>query len=175
MNIRSSINKVAATAALGFGLAATCVLPSLAQDKTITWGKPAEITGFDVHVAGTVASWEMYQMIYETLLAADENLNLEGALAESWEQTSPTSYVFKIRDGAAFSNGRAVTPADVIGSLERIKDPETASYWSHQLGDIAKMEAIDDHTVSVELAARQPPLLTALAPIPASMRPIEEV
>ena len=39
-----------------------------AADKTLVWGKPAEITGFDVHVAGTVASWEMYQMVYETLL-----------------------------------------------------------------------------------------------------------
>jgi peptide/nickel transport system substrate-binding protein len=175
MNIRSSINKAAATAALGLGLAATCVLPSLAQDKTITWGKPAEITGFDVHVAGTVAAWEMYQMIYETLLAADENLEVQGALAESWEQTSPTSYVFKIRDGAAFSNGRAVTAADVIGSLERIKDPETASYWSHQLGDIAKMEAIDDHTVSVELAAPHPAFLPALAHITAAILPIEEL
>jgi peptide/nickel transport system substrate-binding protein len=29
-----------------------------AADKTLVWGKPAEITGFDVHVAGTVASWE---------------------------------------------------------------------------------------------------------------------
>ena len=71
-----------------------------AADKTLVWGKPAEVTGFDVHVAGTVASWEMYQMIYETLLTADENLKVHPALAESWEQTSPTSYVFKLQPGA---------------------------------------------------------------------------
>ena len=50
-------------AALGALLAATA---AQAADKTLVWGKPAEITGFDVHVAGTVASWEMYEMVYET-------------------------------------------------------------------------------------------------------------
>jgi peptide/nickel transport system substrate-binding protein len=175
MNIRSSISRISAIAALGLGLAASCAAPSLAQDKVITWGKPAEITGFDVHVAGTVASWEMYQLVYETLLSADENLKLQGALAESWEQTSPTSYVFKIRDGATFSNGRPVVAADVIGSIERIKNPETASYWSHQLGDIAKMEAIDDRTVSIELAEPHPAFLPALAHITAAILPIAEL
>jgi len=175
MSIRSTISKYALAAALGAGLAATCAMPTLAQDKTISWGKPAEITGFDVHVAGTVASWEMYQMIYETLLQADENLELQPALAESFEQTSPTSYTFTIRDGATFSNGRPVTADDVIGSLERIKDPETASYWSAQLGDIASMEAVDDRTVTVELAEPHPAFLPALAHISAAIIPIKEL
>jgi peptide/nickel transport system substrate-binding protein len=56
-----------------------------AADKTLVWGKPAEITGFDVHVAGTVTSWEMYEMVYETLLTTDENLKLQPGLAASWE------------------------------------------------------------------------------------------
>ena len=94
-------------------------LPALtahAADKTLVWGKPAEITSFDVHVAGTVTVWEMYEMVYETLLTADENLKVQPALAESWEQTSPTSYVFKLRPDAKFSNGRPVTAADVAGT-----------------------------------------------------------
>jgi len=175
MKFRPSISRASATVVLGLGVAAMASLPSLAQEKTITWGKPAEITGFDAHVAGTVASWEMYQMIYETLLEADESLALKGALAESWEQTSPTSYTFTIRDGATFSNGRPVTADDVIGSLERIKNPETASYWSAQLGDIAKMEAVDDRTVTVELAEPHPAFLPALAHITAAILPIKEL
>src|SRR5580693_1537866 len=115
-----------------------------AADKTLVWGKPAEITGFDVHVAGTVTSWEMYEMVYETLLTTDENLKLEPGLAASWEQTSPTSYTFKLRPDAKFSNGRPVTAEDVAGTLERIKDPKTASYWSAQLGDIATIVTPDE-------------------------------
>jgi peptide/nickel transport system substrate-binding protein len=160
---------ICVTAATGFTVGAE------AADKTIVWGKPGEITGFDVHVAGTVASWEMYQMVYETLLTTDENLKLQPGLAESWEQTSPTSYVFHLRQNARFSNGRPVVADDVIGSLERIKNPETASYWSAQLGNIAKMEAPDDHTVKVELESPHPAFLAALAHITAAIIPIKEL
>jgi peptide/nickel transport system substrate-binding protein len=93
----------------------------------------------------------MYQMVYETLLTTDENLKVQPGLAESWEQTSPTSYVFELRSGAKFSNGRPVTATDVAGSLQRIKNPETASYWSAQLGTIAGIETPDDQTVKIEL------------------------
>ncbi len=148
---------------------------AVAAETTLTWGKPAEVTGFDVHVAGTVAAWEMYEMVYETLLSTDETLGLAPGLAESWEQTSPTSYTFTLREGAAFSNGRAVTADDVIGSIERVKDPETASYWSPQLGDIASMEAVDERTIKVELAAPQATFLPGLAHINAAIVPMQEL
>lgn len=174
MNLRSMRGAMLA-AAMGAAVLSGWAIPAGAQEKVISWGKPGEITGFDVHVAGTVASWEMYQLVYETLLVADENLKLQPGLAESWEQTSPTSYVFKLRPKAAFSNGRPVVAADVIGSLERIKDPATASYWSFQLGKIAKMEAPDDHTVKVELEAPHPAFLPALAHITAAIIPVKEL
>ncbi|PVA11996.1 ABC transporter substrate-binding protein [Pelagivirga sediminicola] len=156
-------------------LLALAPLAVMAQDTTLTWGKPAEITGFDVHVAGTVASWEMYQMVYETLLTTDADLGLAAGLAESWEQTSPTTYTLTLREGAKFSNGRAVTPDDVIGSLERIKNPETASYWSPQLGDIASMEADGERGIKVELASPQATFLPALAHITAAILPMQEL
>lgn len=166
----------AALAAVGVAALATAyAAPAFGQDKVITWGKPLEITGFDVHVAGTVTSWEMYQMVYETLLTTDENLKLQPGLAESWEQKSPTSYVLKIRTAAKFSNGRPVVADDVIGTIERIKDPATASYWSGQLGKIAKMTALDDHTVQIDLEAAYPNFLPALAHITAAVIPIKEL
>ena len=155
MNIGSTLRGAIAASAL-VGSVICVAFPAHAADKALVWGKPAEITGFDVHVAGTVASWEMYQMVYETLLTTDENLKVQPGLAASWEQTSPTSYVFKLRSGAKFSNGRPVTAADVAGSLQRIKNPETASYWSAQLGTIARIETPDDQTVKVELETPHP-------------------
>ncbi len=153
----------------GLGLA----LPAQAQN-VITWGKPAEITGFDVHVAGTVASWEMYQMVYETLLTTDDNLSLQPGLAESWEEVSPTRFIFTLRERAAFSNGRAVDAQDIIGSIERIQNPETASYWAHQLGEITAMEALDNRRVAIELARPHATFLPALAHITAAIIPVQE-
>lgn len=164
---RTSLSVLAVMAGLGLAL------PAQAQ-SVITWGKPAEITGFDVHVAGTVASWEMYQMVYETLLTTDDDLNLQAGLAESWEEESPTRFIFTLREGAAFSNGRAVHADDIIGSIERIQNPEIASYWAHQLGEITTMEALDDRRVAIELARPHATFLPALAHITAAIIPVQE-
>src|SRR5664279_6559011 len=149
---------VAAAATLSSGLAHA--------QKTLNWGTGADVDTMDVHIAGTVASWVMYEMVYETLLTTDKDMKLRPGLAESWKQTSPTSYVLNLRKNAKWSNGRPVTAADVIGSFERITGVEMnpagvaatktdeekkkasnriASYWSRQLGVIKAMSAPDDN------------------------------
>ena len=49
---------------------------------------------------------------------------IEGDLAESWQQTSDTTYVFKLRKGVQFHakppvNGRELTAEDVRYTFER--------------------------------------------------------
>ncbi|SLN63398.1 ABC transporter substrate-binding protein [Oceanibacterium hippocampi] len=165
-------------------------------ENVIAWGKAADVTSMDVNIAGTVASWTMYQMIYETLLTTDKDMNLQPGLAVSWEQTSPTGYVLKLRENAKWSNGRPVTAGDVIGSLQRISGEELnpegvaaattdeakqkaslkiSSYWGRQFGVIKSMTAPDDHTVVVELEKPHTAFLTALAHISAAIVPIKEL
>jgi peptide/nickel transport system substrate-binding protein len=167
-----------------------------AAGKALSWGKPGDLDGMDVHISGTVASWQLYQMVYETLLSTDRDLALRPALAESWKQTSPTVYLLTLRKDAKWSNGRAVSPADVIGSLERITGVEMnavgvaaartdedrkkasrkiASYWSRQLGPIKSLSAPDDRTVRIELEKPHTAFLAALAHISAAIIPIKEL
>jgi peptide/nickel transport system substrate-binding protein len=170
MNIRSGRAKGTLTAMA----LALLPLPALATDDLMVWGKPAEITGFDVHVVGTVASWELYQMVYETLLTTDADMTLQPGLAESWEQLSPTEYRLTLREGAAFSNGRPVSTDDVIGTFERITNPETASYWAKQFGEIVSIEATGDRDVTITLARPHTAFLPALAHITAAVIPVQE-
>ena len=169
---------------------------SAKADDVIAWGKTADVTSMDVHIAGTVASWTMYQMVYETLLTTDAEMNLKPGLAKSWEQTSPTTYKLQLQDNAKWSNGRAVTADDVIGSLRRITGHEMnpegvaaakteddkaaaskkiSSYWSRQFGVIKEMSAPDDKTVIVELEEPHTAFLPALAHITAAIIPIKEM
>jgi len=188
----------ARTTAFGLAVAATAALltPGLAQaQKSLSWGTGGDVDTMDVHVAGTVASWVMYQMVYETLLTTDKDLNLRPGLAESWKQNSPTSYTLNLRKDAKWSNGRPVVASDVIGSLERIAGVEMnpagvaaaktdeekkkasnriSSYWSRQLGVIKSMTAVDEHTVRVELEKPHTAFLAALAHITAAIIPMKE-
>ncbi len=173
MSIQIKLRRAAAVVALTGSLAISSAGSALAE-STIVWGKPGEITYGDVHVAGTSASWDVFQLVYETLLTTDENFNLRPGLAESWEQTSPTTYVFTLRENAAFSNGRAVAPIDVVGTFQRILDPETASYWAKQFGTVKEVTALDDRRVQVELEEPHTAFLPAVAHISAAIIPVQE-
>ena len=48
--------------------------------------------------------------IGETLLTANENMEVVPWLADSWEQLDDTTYSFHIRQGVKFSNGNDMTP-----------------------------------------------------------------
>lgn len=167
----------------------------LAQ-KALSWGAGGDVDSMDVHVAGTVNSWQIYEMVYETLLTTDKDMRLRPGLAESWKQNSPTSYTLTLRGDAKWSNGRPVVAADVIGSLERITGVETnaagvaaakteedktkasgkiSSYWSRQFGVIKSMSAPDERTVRVELEKPHTAFLPALAHITAAIIPIKEL
>ncbi len=177
--------------------AALCLAAGAAQaQKVLSWGVGGDVDSMDVHIAGTVNSWQMYEMVYETLLTTDKDMKLRPGLAESWKQTSPTTYLLTLRKDAKWSNGRPVTTADVIGSLERITGVEMnpagvaaaktdeekkkasskiSSYWSRQFGVIKAMTAVDDSTVKVELEKPHTAFLPALAHITAAIIPIKEL
>ena len=57
--------------------------------------------------------------IGETLLTANENMEVVSQLADSWEQLDELTYKFHIRQDVKFSNGNDMTPQTVKESIER--------------------------------------------------------
>ena len=78
--------------------------------------------------------------IYNNLVRMGNDLRPEPAIAESWEADgTATIWTFKIRQGVEFHNGRTVTPADVIYSLNRHRGEDTESRikaFMEQISDI---------------------------------------
>lgn len=135
----------------------------------------AEAGGLDPALAEVARSWSLMGLVYESLVTVGPNFAIESELAD-FEQPDDTTYVFTLRDGATFSNGRAVTAADVVGSLERLR--ESGSVWSGQLGPIASIEDTSSdgaEQVTITLESPYTPLLAALANTPAAILPIEEL
>lgn len=132
-----------------------------------------EPNGLDPRSADTARSWTIMGLTYETLVNIDENFEFTPGLAESWEVVSPTEYVFQLRDDAVFSNGRAMTPEDVKGSIELLLESQSA--WSAQLGPVASVDVTGEHEVTVTLSSPYTALLGALANTPAAILPVQEV
>jgi peptide/nickel transport system substrate-binding protein len=165
-----------ALVALGLvlGSSAAPFTAAVAQ-TTITWGKPSEVLSTDPHLSGDGTSWTVFYLIYDQLLSTTDDLKPAPGLAESWEQLSPTSYVFKLRQNAKFSNGRPVTSADVVGTLKRLTDPKLGSAWGKQLKAIKDVIEEGDHTVRIELSEPLTPLLSILAVATTSILPMKEL
>lgn len=133
----------------------------------------AEASGLDPQGAATARSWMLEGLVYETLTTIDENLEVAPRLATSWETPSDTEYVFTLAEDAVFSNGRAMTADDVVGSLQRLLENPTT--WTGQLGPIASVQATGDREVTVTLSEPYAPFLAALANTPAAILPMAEI
>ncbi len=146
-----------------------------AKGDTITWGKPSEVLSTDAHLSADGTSWSMYYFIYDTLVSTTDDLEIAPGLAESWEQPSPTTYIFNLRKNAKFSNGRPLTAEDVVGSLKRLTDPELGSYAGRQIGDIKEVVALDEYTVKLVLTQPNSTLLSVLSVSMTAIYPIQEL
>jgi peptide/nickel transport system substrate-binding protein len=142
--------------------------------QKLVWGKPAEADVLDPAVAGNAASWELLRLSYEGLVGLDDKLRVVPEIAKSWRQTSPTTYVFTLRKGVRFSNGRELTTDDVVGSIRRLTDPKKKAIWSGQLG-IRAITATGDRTVRITLNKPKTPFVAALAGTPAAILPMKEL
>jgi peptide/nickel transport system substrate-binding protein len=98
----------------------------------------------DPQVNYTLQYWQLYQAAYDGLLAftkagGNAAFNVVPDIAE--KLPVPTNggktWVFKIRKGIKFSNGKEVAPADVVASLQRIfkvKSPTSGSFYAGIVG-----------------------------------------
>jgi peptide/nickel transport system substrate-binding protein len=136
-------------------------------------GKPGEVDNLDPSVAIDGVAVDVIHMVYEGLVTLDGNKPIP-LLAESWQETSPTTYVFKLRKGVKFSNGREVTVDDVVGSFNRLMDPKTASFWAGQVG-IKRVEADGADQVKFTLTKPRSSFLAALSATNASVLPMKEL
>lgn len=114
---------------------------------TVSVGITSDIDGLDPHKITSAGTREIQFNVYEGLVKVDVSGNLNPAVAEKYEISSDAKeYTFTLREGVKFSNGKAVTGADVVYSLKRLagtlenQDPEVAK--------VAAMSVIDTVTAS---------------------------
>jgi peptide/nickel transport system substrate-binding protein len=78
-------------------------------------------------------------------------MNLHGDLAESWQIPDPLTYVFHLRSGVRFSDGRPVTSADVKSTFDFIRDPANHSPKRGAFRLVTSIDTPDPATVIFHL------------------------
>ncbi|MEX1080348.1 MAG: ABC transporter substrate-binding protein [Homoserinimonas sp.] len=120
------------------------------QLEFASWAVAREPLTLDPIKSQTLGEAPVVANMCEGLVRLSDELEIEPALASSFEQTSPTTWSFSLRDGVTFWDGSPLTADDVVASLNRsVSDP--ASYWTGYLDSIESVHADDASTVSIEL------------------------
>jgi peptide/nickel transport system substrate-binding protein len=89
--------------------------------------------------------------LFDTLLRYDpETGDYVPQVAESFEQTGDLEWTVILRDGITFGNGKALTAADLVANLDRMKAAQVSSAALAALID--GIEVVDDRTAVYQLA-----------------------
>src|SRR6266478_6615800 len=117
----------------------------------------------DLHTTTAVIVQQITWHIYETLFTYDRQYNPVPMLVDTHTVTdNGRTYLFKLRRGVKFHNGKELTSADVVASLRRwgrLATPGKAA-WRNVEG----VEAKDPYTVAMYLKEPSGSLLQVLDP-----------
>lgn len=128
--------------------------------------------------------------IFDCLIKFDSEMNYVPAIAESWDAplSGGTEWVFHIRKGVKFHNGRELNANDVEYSLTRILDPKTSSprtwvlnmikgakkFMEKKSDKVEGIEVVDENTIKITLEYPFTPFLGCLCMSTCAIVPREE-
>jgi peptide/nickel transport system substrate-binding protein len=105
----------------------------------------------DPRIGTDAQSQHLDGLIFDSLLAHDAQMNMVGDLSERWETPDPLTYVFHLRPGVKFHDGRLFTSVDVKFTFESILDGTVKTPKRGAFRMVTSVEAPDDLTVVFHL------------------------
>src|SRR5919109_980478 len=102
-------------------------------------------------------------LIFDSLVRRDEHFNLQPSVATKWEIPDPLTYIFHLRSGVRFHDGRALSSRDVKYTIESMLNRTVRSARAATYQYVERIDAPDDFTVIFHLKEPFAALLWNLA------------
>jgi peptide/nickel transport system substrate-binding protein len=134
-------------------------------------GNPADLLSLAIDVGpGSLdprldsdeSSRRVQQLMFNALISFDDHGDPTGDLAASWENPDPLTYVFHLRPGVLFQDGRPLTSDDVRYTMESILADEVPSFRKGDLEVIRSVETPDPATIRFRLKEPFAPFVSNL-------------
>ncbi|MGI9524907.1 MAG: ABC transporter substrate-binding protein [Hyphomicrobiaceae bacterium] len=122
--------------------------------KTLKYAFQGDAQTMDPHGLFETFTLGFQRNVYEGLVIRNDKMELIGALAESWENTEPTVWRFKLRQGVKFHDGSDFKADDVKFSVERLNSEGSDMKVVAAL--IKEARIVDDYTIDIITPAPNP-------------------
>lgn len=94
------------------------------------------------------------KLIFEPLLAIDQNYKIQLCLATECSKTTNTSYIIKIDNNKKWQDGSPLIAKDIQFTIDRLK--EGKSIYSYNVEKVISVEILDADTVKINLSEEVP-------------------
>lgn len=105
----------------------------------------------DPRYATDGTSQRIDRLLFNGLVVRDNQMNLHGDLASSWDTPDPLTYVFHLKPGVHFHDGRPLTSRDVKFTVDFMMDPANLSPKRGSFSMISSIDTPDPNTVIFHL------------------------
>jgi peptide/nickel transport system substrate-binding protein len=120
-------------------------------------------TNLDPRVGTDAQSERIDELLFDPLVHRDEHFNMQPWVAERWEIPDPRTYVFHLRRGIRFHDGRPLTARDVKWTLDSIRNGSLITLKTTTYRLIERVDAPDDSTIILHLSEPDATLLYNLS------------
>jgi peptide/nickel transport system substrate-binding protein len=120
-------------------------------------------TNLDPRVGLDAYSERIDTLLFDDLLTRDDHLNVQPQLAERWEILDAKTYIFHLRHGVTFHDGRPVTSRDVKWTFDSLLEGKIRSTKAAAYRLVDHIDAPDDFTVVFHLKEPSATLLWNLS------------
>ncbi|MPY30960.1 ABC transporter substrate-binding protein [Streptomyces adustus] len=142
----------------------TTTTPGASEVDHVTWALPyGEPTTLDPAKVGDYSPQTVEANLCDTLTRMNADFSLSPGLAEKVTWSDSNTLVLDLRSGVTFWDGSALTPEDVVYSLERQRDPRTQALYGNYLTAVTSIKATGPHQVTLRTKGYDQTLPKALS------------
>ena len=117
------------------------------EPEVMRIGITVEVDSLSPLISYSQIGYEVFMLIYDSLVTFDENLEPVPGLAKKWTVSDDeTEWTFVLRDDVKWHDGESFTSSDVKYTYDLLLENELGMY-SGYLGGITEVSCPDDYTV----------------------------
>ncbi|GAA1884481.1 ABC transporter substrate-binding protein [Paeniglutamicibacter psychrophenolicus] len=122
--------------------------PTGELDK-LSWSLYAEPYSLDYAYAFDFPDNQVLANTCESLLRLNPDMSVSPGLATKFENPTPTTWVYTIRENVKFHDGSTMGADDVVASLKRHLDPAVGSFWYSAFANVKSIKKTSTNQVTV--------------------------